>query len=615
MKKKLRYLLLIYAKYAICSKIWGINDTCIFNVKLNNVVENKLEVEFTPPSLKSDTAVYRLPTTVPGTYEILDFGRFVSSFKALDAKNNVLPVISINANSWKIVGATQLKKIIYKVEDTWHTQRSENFIFEPAGTNIESEKNFVINTFGFFGYMDGYKNNPVSLTIHHPENMFGSTCLTDVDTAADKDIFMTGNYDRLADSPIMYCMPDTTMLHVGGADILVSVYSQNKKVTSAFIADNIKVILEAQRRYLGGSLPIKKYAFIIYLFSGKSRSGSLGALEHSYSSFYYLEESSPDAIVQSIRDFAAHEFFHIITPLGIHSYEIGDFNFASPKMSKHLWLYEGVTEYFSGHVQAKYNIISNEDYLNILKQKLKEASEYIDTLPFTTMSEGCLNEYKSQYMNVYEKGALIGLCLDIKLLALSSGRYRLNTLVMDLFKKYGPDKSFNDDELFDTIIKMTHPEIEYFFKTYVEGTQTLPLSEIFSLVGIKYENNKWVTVAHVLGGAGLEYDADAGIFIINKPTSTAKKMGFRKNDRLVSINNSIVTPLSIKLLMMEEVGSGEKEDAIVTVKRKNIWGVEREINIKSSKPHMTKFETHIISFDKNCTDEQLRLRNLWLGKL
>lgn len=31
------------------------------------------------------------------------------------------------------------------------------------------------------------------------------------------------------------------------------------------------------------------------------------------------------------------------------------------------------------------------------------------------MSEGCLTTYKDQYTNVYQKGALIGLCLDIKL--------------------------------------------------------------------------------------------------------------------------------------------------------------------------------------------------------
>jgi predicted metalloprotease with PDZ domain len=46
-------------------------------------------------------------------------------------------------------------------------------------------------------------------------------------------------------------------------------------------------------------------------------------------------------------DVVSHEFFHIVTPLSIHSKEIQDFDYNDPKMSEHLWMYEGVTEYFA----------------------------------------------------------------------------------------------------------------------------------------------------------------------------------------------------------------------------------------------------------------------------
>jgi predicted metalloprotease with PDZ domain len=46
-------------------------------------------------------------------------------------------------------------------------------------------------------------------------------------------------------------------------------------------------------------------------------------------------------------DVVSHEFFHIVTPLSIHSKEIQDFDYNDPKMSQHLWMYEGVTEYFA----------------------------------------------------------------------------------------------------------------------------------------------------------------------------------------------------------------------------------------------------------------------------
>ena len=34
-----------------------------------------------------------------------------------------------------------------------------------------------------------------------------------------------------------------------------------------------------------------------------------------------------------------------------HSEEIGNFDFQKPKMSRHLWLYEGLTEYAAHHTQ------------------------------------------------------------------------------------------------------------------------------------------------------------------------------------------------------------------------------------------------------------------------
>jgi hypothetical protein len=36
----------------------------------------------------------------------------------------------------------------------------------------------------------------------------------------------------------------------------------------------------------------------------------------------------------------SHEFFHILTPLNVHSKEIHDFDFNNPKMSALLWMYE-----------------------------------------------------------------------------------------------------------------------------------------------------------------------------------------------------------------------------------------------------------------------------------
>jgi predicted metalloprotease with PDZ domain len=113
------------------------------------------------------------------------------------------------------------------------------------------------------------------IDITKPEGFYGSTSLTAAKSTNTQDVYQVDSYMDLVDAPMMYNRPDTTVLRIGGADILVSVYSPNKMASSKEIAANIQEVLEAQKEYLGGQLPIKKYAFIIYLFDKPTKSGSM----------------------------------------------------------------------------------------------------------------------------------------------------------------------------------------------------------------------------------------------------------------------------------------------------------------------------------------------------
>ena len=66
------------------------------------------------------------------------------------------------------------------------------------------------------------------------------------------------------------------------------------------------------------------------------------------------------------------------------------------------------------------------------------------------------------YRNVYEKGALIGMCLDLSLMKYSKGILNLAGLIKQLSEKYGKEKAFKDDDFIDDITAMTFPEIGTF---------------------------------------------------------------------------------------------------------------------------------------------------------
>ncbi len=589
-----------------------------FTIDLTKVKQDKVDVNLIVASQNKKEIVYYLPKIVPGTYANYDFGRFVSDFQARNKQGKQLPVEKLDENSWKIKQADQLNRISYSVEDTWDTEAAGEFVFEPGGTNIEEDKNFVLNTHGFFGYIDDQKRVSYQVNVIKPAGFYGSTPLTTTTTVGNTDTYVINSYNELVDSPMMYNKPDTTVLKVGGADILISIYSPNKVVSAQEIGKNIGPMLEAQKQYLGGKLPIKKYAFLIYLFDQQPKSGKLGALEHSYSSLYCLPEYSAAELSQTIRDVASHEFFHILAPLSIHSEQIHNFDFNQPQMSKHLWLYEGMTEYFAGHMQVKEGLIDLPKYAEMLRDKFYAADQYNDTLPFTTMSKGCLDVYKDQYDNVYQKGALINLCLDIKLRQLSDGKYGAQNLMADLAKNYGKDKPFKDDELFDVITRLTYPEIRTFFKRHVEGTEPLPLEECFAAVGIEYKASGSKVKTISLGNIEMGFNATTKRLVIantSKMNDFGKAMGYQEKDEIVSLNGANVTAENVQQVFTDfREKTKEGDNLEVVVARQGADGKEKQVKLQGKVQTVEVEQKHQFAPMPNLSAEQTELRKAWINQ-
>lgn len=610
MKVTIKIMLLL-----ITTAAFGQNNTYKFKLDLNKISSDLIQIELTPPEIKSDKIIYNIPKIVPGTYSIYDFGQYSMDFEAFDKDGRSLSVNRLDKNRWEIDNAQNLAKITYWVEDTWDANVPE-LVFEPGGTNIEKDENVVLNNHGFFGYFDGMKNLKYEINVTRPENFYGSTGLTTITTKGNTDTYTIGNYMDLVDSPIMYNVPDTVFIKVGNADVLISVYSKNKAATAKEIAEDIKEILEHQKDYLGGTLPVDKYAFIIYLYAGASGSGGSGALEHSYSSFYYLPEMPADQLSGFIVDVSAHEFFHIVTPLNIHSKEIGDFDYINPKMSKHLWMYEGVTEYFAGHVQVYGGMQTPAEYLKVVEEKLKGASGYKDDLPFTEMSLGCLDEHKHQYGNVYQKGALIGLCLDILLRDKTNGEVGVKDMMQKLSETYGKYKSFEDDKLFQKIAELTVPETKAFFANYVEGDKELPFEELFEKVGITFKKD--VTVNEItLGSVLLSFNPETQrVFIVDMSNADAfgKALGYKTNDEIVAINGEPIDMNTVREQIADfkkNTKPGEKVQIEVARKEK---GVYKNKKLKAKAILIEKKKDFLIEFNESATEEQLKLRKAWLGQ-
>jgi len=574
---------------------------------------HRLQVEIEPPQITSQTIRYYMPKIVPGTYTINNFGRFVHDMKAFDPDGSELNVTRIDTNTWEISGAEKLKKISYWVEDTYHSS-SKPVVFEPTGTCIDSAKVFMLNNFTLIGYFDVFKDMPYTISITKPEGFYGATSMPLESSAGNIDVYNPENYFELHDNPIMYTIPDTASVMVNNTQILLSLYSPNKKVNAPYLIEHTKELFEAQGEYLGGDLPANKYSILVYLFEGSSLSGSAGALEHFSSTTFTYPEVTGEEFIQPFRDVVAHEFFHIITPLGIHSEEIGNFDFINPVMSRHLWLYEGSTEYYAVHSQVKHGVISPSEFFRKIQQKLYISTLYLnDTLPFTELSKGALDKYKPQYFNVYQKGALINMCLDLYLLKLSEGKYGLQQLKAELGNKYGPDRSFNDAELFDIITEMTYPGIREFFAKYVEGPNKLPYKEFLSYAGYDYHDEYEIEVPALIGAA-LQLAEDGSIEVA-EVNEFGEALKLKEGDRIFSINGSAVNAHNFESVaggFEKNLKPGDVVTIVVERKNKGSNYVKKTLSAKSYS--VKRKERFVILPNNNATAEQLMIRKAWMNQ-
>lgn len=581
---------------------------------LNAVTNDELPVQIVPPLIGLDSVEFQMPRIVPGTYDVHNYGRFVQNFKALNSKGEELKVRRLDDNRWMISNSSKLYKITYTIEDT-HDYEESTGIFEPAGTSIEDSV-FLLNNFGFVGYLKGMDKMPFELTVNKINGFYGSTSLVG-ELGESQDVFKIEDYFTLHDNPIMYCVPDTATRMVGGAEVLVSLHSPNGVVNATEAMKHVSEVLDATADYLGGTLPVEKYAVLIYCVPLEDAGTSYGALEHHTSTVLYMPEFDGEEFYSSVRDITAHEFFHIITPLNIHSEMINDFNFIDPEMSEHIWLYEGVTEYNSHLVQARAGIYSIPDFVDVLRDKLDDAEGYNKGIPLTVASKFTLDLFKDEYLNFYQKGALAGMCVDLKLMELSDGKYRLVDLLKELGDTYGPDTFFVDQNLFDIITEHTYPEMREFFARHFEGAEPLPYAELLRTVGFTFLAEAEVQQL-TLGNVDLGFNFETGRLKIegtDEMDDFGRELGWMNGDEIIEFNGQAVDLVTISDVMGDFYENTKVGDKIqILVARPQEDGSYKETKLKAKAQLGTYTETNILQADPNPTPEQIERRKLWINQ-
>ncbi|WP_147406197.1 peptidase M61 [Aquimarina sp. BL5] len=592
----------------------------IASLDLVNVIDDKVKVELKVTNLTKDTVSYYLPKIVPGTYQNNNYGKYIEDFKAYDNQGNELLTQKLGDNHWTINNSKRLHSITYLVNDTFDTEGTHQ-IFSPTGTNILSNKNFVLNLYAFVGYFDKMKEKKYNLFIKHPLDMEASTSLSEflpkepqAGAKYDTDLFIFKRYADLADHPIMYSIPDKVTFNINEIEILLSVYSPNKLHRAAQLMPQMERVVRAQKNFLGPINTTKKYSVLLYLSSAKNDDAKgFGALEHNTSTVVVLPESIPlEKLNESLTDVVSHEFFHIVTPLSIHSEEIHDFDYNTPKMSEHLWLYEGTTEYFSLLFQINQALISKEDFFERILEKIHNSKVFDDTMSFTEMSKNILQDpYLENYRNVYEKGALISMCIDIIMREKSNGAYGIVDLIRGLSARFGSEKPFKDAELIEIIKEVSYPEVADFLESHVVNNTPIDYGFYLEKAGLIY-NTIEIPSAYFIHEQepfikGSESNKKVVFTVGAERNNFLKNVGIKSGDFLLGINNKEYTIKNIYDLFSDSSKWNIGDDIIFIIER------DQNILKLTSKVIAPTVEKIVLKQNPDATKKQITILKSWIN--
>ncbi|MCX6140611.1 MAG: hypothetical protein NTX15_07275 [Candidatus Kapabacteria bacterium] len=603
----MRNTLLALCLVLVCGLSLHAQDRYRVNIDLANVANDRVHISMWPPRIDSDTALVVFPVTVPGTYEEHNWWKLVRNFRAIDSALHDLPVHRSVDSQFVVENARNLRFISYELEDSFDDTTSGVDAFAPAGTDFEADSVFVLNHGGIICYVNGKQRVPFQINVTRPKHLFGGSSLNIARISDTLDTYLADTYDQLVDSPVLYSLPDTATFVVNGVRVLVQCAHPGTDTVAPAYAKELTRLTKTIGVFLG-KMPVNNYAFLFYLWKGDktkvANPGGMGALEHGNSSFYFLGFQKRPI---GLGEVAVHEFLHILVPLNLHSEEIEYFNFRAPKMSQHLWLYEGTTEYFSTLAPLHDSTIKENAFRRDIEGKLKDQERLPKEFSLTEFSKDVLSvEGQRLYPIVYTYGAVNAFYLDIVIREASGGSMGLLDVIYRLMQDFGPSRPFEDDSLFTLIERVTSPKVRAYLDKYVKGKERIPSAEILAKIGWTYIPEKRSTVP----GFGFKGD-----FKMKDGTPTLSLSVSDPANPLKIVDGDVV--VKVEGMTMQQAFQSPEGRSVLQKFSKSTLGDTmsmvvlrngKEVELTGVAVMVEKIDKHFIEIDANPTPAQATLK-------
>jgi predicted metalloprotease with PDZ domain len=422
-----------------------------------------------------------MPAWAPGDYEILNYGQQVVEAQFL-LGDKIVPSQKTDMNTWSIPAGAN--RAIYTVSESVGN-------FSP-NLRVRPDETFV-NGGGVFGWFTGEDNKEQTLLVASPDKQWVAIALPEKKGAAGWSGFTARDYTEMIDSPFVV---GSNMLvaefTVGGKRHRMVGYNDTAGVDMKTFADVAKPIVESNFAMFG-SLPYDQYVFFCDFRGGG------GGLEHLSSTrlgIYSKNGAQASGLI-------AHEYFHCFNVKSIREKPLGPFDYTKPAIVSTLWWLEGVTDYYASVMLLRAGLMNEQNFLGDmggsyngllrndarLKVTAAEASEKVWTNPNSQGWGG---------LSYYQKGKLVGACLDLAIRTESNGAKSLDDVIKALYQECKDRKpGYESIHLRELCVQFGGPKLGPIYDRCVTTVEELPLDDLLTAAGYSRNAGKVDRLANV----------------------------------------------------------------------------------------------------------------------
>jgi predicted metalloprotease with PDZ domain len=422
-----------------------------------------MEVQGSP----GDVTDFVMPVWTPGSYKVRDFAKNVQDFRAGPHAWK-----KIDKSRWRVFAGGDLA-IEY---DVWA------FELSVQSSHLDHEHAHVNGASVFF-YVDGQKEAPVTLRILPPRGWKIASALE-----RRGPVYLAPNYDILVDSPVEVGTFERHSFRVRGVPHHLVIHGPGNFSARRLVAD-VQKIVKAEVSIMR-HIPYRHYTFFLHNTAERG-----GGLEHLNSTAlqYPPYQYRPREKYENFLELVAHEFWHLWNVKRIRPEVLGPFDYEREVYTTLLWVMEGITSYYDTIVPCRAGLYSPDRYFKKMAERIQKYEEKPGRKR-QSLSESSFDAWIKLYqpnenatncqMSYYEKGELVGMCLDLELRRRTANRRSLDDVMRLLYEEYGRRGRGMPEPEFKRACERIGGNLDRFFADYVDGVADLPWGRFLGHAGV-----------------------------------------------------------------------------------------------------------------------------------